>query len=96
VASASLIVSQEARRVFGKNLPRDRKAPTEPSARGRKPTPESLLLREQLQEDKEAGGLRDASHYVRWLVAQRGVDKGLKQLRPTVYRELRMQRDKQT
>jgi hypothetical protein len=55
--------------------------------RGRKPNAATVQLRERLQKDKEAGNLRDAAHYVKWLVEKASI--GIKQARPIVYRELR-------
>lgn len=55
--------------------------------RGRQPNPATLLLREKLGKDKEAGGLREPNVYIRWLVEK--TDMGLKKVRPIVYRELR-------
>ena len=55
---------------------------------GRQPNTGTMLLRQKLAQDKEAGALRDATHYVRWLVDQPGANVGLKGARPIVYREL--------
>lgn len=91
--SASVIVSREAKRAFGRPLGR---GGGKQRARGRKggrqPSPATTLLREKLAHDKGAGGLRDAPHYLRWVVDQPGVKLGLKQARPVVYRELRLAR----
>jgi len=55
--------------------------------RGRAPNPATVALRERLAKDKEAGTLREAAHYLRWMVERS--DLGLKKARPIVYRELR-------
>jgi len=91
-ASAALIINREAKRILGKPLGRSRKASSAKSApgkAGRKASPATALLREKLTKDKAAGALRDAVHYLRWVVDQPGVGLGLKQARPIVYRELR-------
>lgn len=90
--SANLIVSREARRVFGKNLGRQqglkrRKAGGKP--RGRRPSLETELLRAKIASDKSSSGAKDARQYLAWLMDQPGVTLGLKQARPIVYRELR-------
>lgn len=91
--SGGLIVNREAKRVFGKSLGREkglkRKASKGGMRRGRGPAPETVLLREKLQADKASGELRDAKHYLGWLMDQPGVKIGLKPARPIVYRELR-------
>ena len=93
--SAAVIINREAKRVFGGPLGRSRKA--KKTARGRKggrqASPATTFLRAKLAADKADGGLRDAPHYVRWVVDQPGVKMGLKQARPIVYRELRTVRD---
>lgn len=90
--SAGLIVNREARRIFGRSLGRQaglkRKA-SEGAKRGRGPAPETVLLRAKLQADKASGSLRDAKHYLGWLMDQPGVKIGLKPAKPIVYRELR-------
>jgi hypothetical protein len=55
--------------------------------RGRAAHPATLALREKLEKDRQAGGLKDAAHYIRWLVERANI--GLKKARPIVYRELR-------
>ncbi len=91
--SAYLIVSREAKRVFGKNLGRQkglkrtRKAGSK--SPGRRPSHETELLRGKIAADKAGGGLKDARQYLSWLMDQPGVTLGLKQARPIVYRELR-------
>jgi hypothetical protein len=55
--------------------------------RGRAPNPATLLLREKLAKDREAGGVKEPTVYIRWLVEKS--DLGLKKVRPIVYRELR-------
>ncbi|HUR25000.1 MAG TPA: hypothetical protein VM327_03175 [Candidatus Thermoplasmatota archaeon] len=47
-----------------------------------------MLLREKLTHDKAAGNLRDAKHYLAWLMDQPGTKLGIKPARPIVYREL--------
>lgn len=91
-ASAYLIVSREAKRVFGQNLGRQkglkrRTAGGKP--RGRRPSPEAELLRAKIGGDKASGSVKDARQYLAWLMDQPGVTLGLKQARPIVYRELR-------
>lgn len=91
--SGGLIINREAKRVFGKSLGREkglkRKASKSGTRRGRGPAPETVLLREKLQADKASGKLRDAKHYLGWLMDQPGVKIGLKPARPIVYRELK-------
>ena len=93
--AAGIIVNREAKRAFGKPLGRG-KGKAQWGAKGRKggrqASPGTVALREKLQADKSNGGLRDAPHYVRWLVDQPGVKMGLKQARPVAYRELRQAR----
>lgn len=60
---------------------------------GRQPSKETLLVREKVAKDAAAGTLRDAIHYVRWLVQAPGTKIGLKGARPIVYRELRKARE---
>ena len=93
--TASLIVSREARRVFGQNLPRQKglKRTRKPGkTRGRKASLETELLRAKIASDKAAGEVKDARHYLAWLMEQPGVTLGLKPARPIVYRELRAAR----
>ena len=85
--AASQIVRREAKRIFGKSLGRSKKAKA--GKPGRKASPATGVLREKLAHDKAAGELRDASHYLRWLMDQKGHGLGLKGARPIVYRELR-------
>lgn len=91
--SAYGTIRREAQRILGKSLPRakrERQPNQKTQAKGgRKPSPETALLRAKLAEDAAAGRMRDAGHYTRWLVDQRGVSKGLRQLRPLVYRQMR-------
>lgn len=63
-------------------------AKSDGSGPGRQPHPATLQLREKLSKDKPE--LKDASHYIRWLVDAAGI--GLRQARPIVYRELRAAR----
>jgi hypothetical protein len=90
--SAQFIVAREAKRIFGRTLGRGGKGRRNAGkgGGGRKPSPLSVMLREKIQTDKGGEGLRDASHYVRWLVDKAGI--GLKKARPVVYRELRAAR----
>lgn len=90
-SGAYLIVRREVRNILGKAIPKATKRPKSGPARrgGRRAGTETELLRKRLAQDSEGSGIRDASHYVRWLVDQNGVSKGLKQLRPIVYREMR-------
>ena len=92
--SASLIVNREAKRVFGGPLGRGRrgKKPARGRKAGRQASPATSLLRAKLAADKAGPGLRDAPHYLRWVVDQPGVKMGLKQAKPIVYRELRAAR----
>lgn len=90
--AARQIVQREAKRIFGATLGRAKGKGRRKGGRrggGRQPNPVTVMLREKLAKDKEAGGLRDASHYVRWVVDQPGIKVGLKGARPIVYRELR-------
>ena len=91
VASAGAIVSREAKRIFGAALGRGRRGKKGRKGRagGRQASPATAMLREKLKLDKANAGLRDATHYTRWLVDQKGVGIGLKGARPIVYRELR-------
>ncbi len=89
-ASASAILAREVRRHLGHPLGRRTRTPRiykAKSGAGRKPTPNTVALRQRLATDKAAGALRDATHYVRWLVDHANI--GLKKARPVVYRELR-------
>jgi hypothetical protein len=93
LTSANLIVSREAKRVFGRTLAR-RKGLSRVKAggghtRGRRPSRETELLRNKLASDKASGQLRDGAHYVAWLMDQPGVTRGIRKTRPMVYRELR-------
>lgn len=91
-ASASLIVSREAKRVFGRNLGRQKclkRIRKGGQKRGRAASHETNLLREKLKADRANNSLGDAKHYVSWLMDQPGVKIGLKPARPIVYRELR-------
>ena len=88
-AAAGMILRREAKRIFGRPLGRA-KAATPAKSHGRKPGPHILSLREKLHTDKAASNLRNANHYVRWLLDQPGISLGLKQARPIVYRELRL------
>jgi hypothetical protein len=92
--AAGIIVNREAKRAFGKSLGRGKAKAGRRGGRkgGRQASPGTVALRSKLQADKSNGGLRDAPHYVRWLVDQPGVKMGLKQARPVVYRELRLAR----
>jgi hypothetical protein len=90
--SGGLIVNREAKRVFGRSLGRQaglKRKPSKGGRRGRGPAPATVLLREKLQADKASGSLRDAKHYLGWLMDQPGVKIGLKPAKPIVYRELR-------
>jgi hypothetical protein len=91
-ASAYVILNREAKRAFGRTLGRDKglkRTPRGGAKRGRQPAPETVLLREKLAHDKAAGQLRDAKHYLTWLMDQPGTKLGIKPARPIVYRELR-------
>lgn len=91
-ASAYIIVSREAKRVFGKNLGRQKGLKRKSSGgktRGRRPSLETELLRGRIASDHANGGVKDARQYLSWLMDQPGVTLGLKQARPIVYRELR-------
>jgi hypothetical protein len=94
--SGGLIINREAKRVFGKSLGRQKGLKRQVSKggkrRGRGPASETVLLREKLQADKASGSLRDAKHYLGWLMDQPGVKIGLKPAKPIVYRELRAAR----
>lgn len=91
--SADLIINREAKRIFGGRLGRGRKANVGKGRKGgRQASPATAILREKLAKDKASGELRDAPHYLRWVVDQPGVELGLKQARPIVYRELRQVR----
>lgn len=91
-ASAYVILNREAKRAFGRTLGRRKgltRKRTGGGKRGRHPAPETMLLREKLAHDKAAGGLRDAKHYLGWLMDQPDTKMGIKPARPIVYRELR-------
>lgn len=91
-ASASLIVSREAKRIFGTSLGRQKGLKRKRRGgqkRGRSASHETNLLRDKLKADKANNSLGDAKHYVSWLMDQPGVKMGLKPARPIVYRELR-------
>lgn len=92
--SAALIINREAKRIFGAPLGRSRKGKKKAGngKGGRQASPATVLLREKLAHDKAASALRDAPHYLRWVVDQPGVKLGLKQARPIVYRELKLVR----
>lgn len=95
-ASANLIVSREAKRVFGKNLHRQKGLKRARKAgggkRGRRASHETELLRAKIAADKGSGGVKESRQYLAWLMDQPGVTLGLKQARPIVYRELRAAR----
>lgn len=94
-SSGNQIVNREARRAFGKALPRRRSVRSQAAkaSRGRRPgrpaAVHTVLLRDRLANDAKSASVRDASYYVKWLVDQPGVSIGLKAARPIVYRELR-------
>lgn len=52
---------------------------------GRKPSRATILLRERLDKDHTAGGVRPAKDYVKWLAKQARVSTA--KARPIVYRE---------
>lgn len=56
--------------------------------RGRKPRPGTIKLRARLEKDSQKGQLRDAAHYVKWMLKQ-DPDVGLATARQIVYRERR-------
>lgn len=87
--AAGIIVLREAKRIFGKPLGRGKKNAKGKRGGGRQPSPATAMLREKLTHDKTSGDLRDAAHYLRWLMDQKGHGLGLKGARPIVYRELR-------
>lgn len=89
-AAAGMILRREAKRIFGRPLGRAKQSAPQPKSRGRKPNPHVVSLREKILADKSASNLRNPNHYVRWLVDQPGMSLGLKQVRPIVYRELRL------
>lgn len=93
--SGGIIVNREAKRIFGHSLGRrtdsNRRA-FQGGKRGRGPAPATVLLRKKLQADKATGSLRDAKHYLGWLMDQPGLKIGLKPAKPIVYRELRAAR----
>lgn len=87
-ASAQFIVAREVKRTFGHLLGRRRsKGTSNGRGGGRRPSHLSVMLREKLQLDKDGDGIREAAHYVRWLVDKANV--GIKKARPVVYREIR-------
>ena len=91
-ASAYVILNREAKRAFGRTLGRGKGLKRKArggAKRGRQPAPETVLLRQKLAHDKAAGQLRDAKHYLAWLMDQPGTKRGIKPARPIVYRELR-------
>ena len=90
-ASAGLIVAREAKRAFGMPLGRGKKARKAKNGRGggRKASPATALLRNRLTADHAKGEVKEAGHYVRWVLDQPGVKLGIKGVRPIVYRELR-------
>lgn len=92
--AAGIIVNREAKRAFGRPLGRGKAKAGRRGGRkgGRQASPATVALRAKLQADKAKGDVRDAPHYVRWLVDQQGVKLGLKQARSVVYRELRLVR----
>jgi len=89
--SAYMILNREAKRIFGKPLGRSRAAKSRRKAGGRGPQRrhEAELLRERMAKDKADGGLREPSHYLRWLMDQKGISVGMKGARPIIYRVLR-------
>ncbi|HJQ93410.1 MAG TPA: hypothetical protein VJ874_03885 [Candidatus Thermoplasmatota archaeon] len=91
-ASAYVILNREAKLAFGRSLGRQKGLKRKANGggkRGRRAAPETILLREKLAADKAAGNLRDAKHYLTWLMDQPGSKLGIKPARPIVYRELR-------
>jgi hypothetical protein len=95
-ASAYVILNREAKMAFGRTLGRHKGLKRKVRGggkRGRQPAPETVLLRQKLAQDKAAGQLRDASHYLSWLMDQPGTKLGIKPARPIVYRELRALKD---
>jgi hypothetical protein len=96
--AAGIIVNREAKRAFGHPLGRGKaKGASKGAAKGRRrggrqANPATAALRAKLAEDAAKGDLRDAPHYVRWVVDQPGNKLGLKGARPLVYRELRATR----
>jgi hypothetical protein len=84
--AASQVARREFKRIFGTAKP---KRTGRRGAAGRPANPHAALVRQKLEVDQANGGLREASHYVRWLVDQPGVKLGLKPARPIVYGELR-------
>ena len=98
--AAGIIVNREAKRIFGHPLGRTRKPSPKPKGStrkaGRQASPATALLRAKLSKDAEAAEVRDAPHYVRWLVDQPDAGLGLKRARPLVYRELAAMRKGRT
>jgi len=91
--AAGQIVRREAKRIFGttpRSAAKAKGGRTGKRGGGRQPNPATVLLRQKLQEDKAKGDVRDATHYLRWIVDQPGVKIGLKGARPIVYRERRL------
>lgn len=95
-ASAYVILNREAKSAFGRSLGRQkglkrksRKRARSSGIGGRAPSEETVMLREKLRADKSTGKLGDAKHYLAWLMDQPGTKRGLKPVRPMVYRELR-------
>jgi len=88
--AAGIIVNREAKRAFGHPLPRTKKVGGRKKGGGRvggrQASPATSGLRERLQQDQEAGEVRNAAHYMRWLADKHSL--GLKRARPLVYREL--------
>ncbi|MEA3189753.1 MAG: hypothetical protein QOD77_335 [Thermoplasmata archaeon] len=81
-------VYRELRAVGGAPRARRRKGGADAGGkRGRAPHPATVALREKLVKDRDSGQVKEASHYVKWVVDKAGI--GLKQARPIVYRELR-------
>lgn len=56
--------------------------------RGRKPRPGTVKLRERLARDAQKDNVREAAHYVRWMVKQ-DPEVDLATARQIVYRERR-------
>jgi site-specific recombinase XerD len=94
--AANFILNREAKRILGRPFGADPApvavAPVVVRKRGRKPSPPTVVLRERLQADVGGGKVRDASHYVRWLVAKPKLKVKAEQVRPLVWRELRLVR----
>lgn len=93
--AAGIVINREAKRIFGASLSRvvkGRRAGGRAGKRGPK-SPATEKLRAKLAADKEAGDLRDAQYYIRWLVDQDDLKLGLMKARPIAYRELRVARE---